>query len=169
MAHSAATTSARLARTGQTAALLLGCALLPASAMGQACDSTWHRAALTTYDSYPDPGSEECLAYSGCTWAGQFYGISGVKSRKWVAAHNIAAVHLKDWQWLGLRVLRLRQGNREIDVQAIDACSDADCNGCCTANLGGDGFLIDIERSTMERFGSGEGIVEFQVCGKATD
>lgn len=63
-----------------------------------------------------------------------------------------------------MRVLRLRQGSADILVQAIDACADADCDGCCTANLGGDGFLIDIEEHTMRRFGSGEGLVQFQIC-----
>ena len=73
-------------------------------------------------------------------------------------------MHLKDWAWLGMKTLLLRQGTREVTVRAIDACSDADCDGCCTANLGGDGYLIDIEKYTMGRFGSGDGLVEFQVC-----
>lgn len=46
----------------------------------------------------------------------------------------------------------------------IDLCSDSDCAGCCTRNLGGDGHLIDIEKHTMERFGTRSGIVEFQIC-----
>lgn len=142
-------------------------AALPGAAnhvQAQTCEPVWHKAALTHYTSYPDPGSEECLGYSGCTWAGQFYGFAEKKSQEWVASHNIVAVHSKDWDWLGMRMLRLRQGTQAIDVQVIDICADADCEGCCTANLGGDGFLIDIEAATMARFGSGEGVVEFQVC-----
>ena len=52
----------------------------------------------------------------------------------------------------------------EIFVKVLDLCSDSDCNGCCTNNLGGDGYLIDIEKYTMQRFGSGSGEVNFQVC-----
>lgn len=124
----------------------------------------WYSANLTHYESYPDPGSEECLEYNGCQWSGQFYGLEGTQPESWVAANNIIAVHQKDWQWLGLKTIKLRQGDREITATVYDLCSDSDCNGCCTANLGGDGYLIDIEKYTMERFGSGEGIVEFQVC-----
>lgn len=128
------------------------------------CKGDWQRAALTNYESYPDPGSVECVKYNGCKWAGQFYGVRGKKSEKWVASKNIAAVHQKDWRRFGGKHLRLRQGKREIIVEVLDLCADSDCNGCCTKNLGGDGFLIDIEKFTMGRFGSGSGTVDFQVC-----
>lgn len=144
--------------------LAVTAALLPLAAMAQTCEPTWHKAALTNYESYPAPGSEECLAYNGCQWTGQFYGIDGVQPEPWVKAHNIASVHLKDWPWLGMKRLRLRQSFRQIDVSVIDACADSDCDGCCTQNLGGDGYLIDLEKFTMQRFGSGDGIVQFQVC-----
>lgn len=124
----------------------------------------WHSARLTSYQSYPAPDSEDCIADNGCTWAGPFYGLPDTYPEDWVARHNIVAVHLKDWDWLGMKVLKLRQGGREIEAQVLDACADSDCDGCCTANLGGDGYLIDIEAHTMARFGSGAGLVEFQVC-----
>ena len=128
-------------------------------------DCPWYKANLTNYTSYPDPNSKECQEYGGCTWAGYFYGLRGQQPEKWVAAHNIVAVHQKDWGWLGMKTIRLRQDAHEITATVYDQCSDSDCDGCCTKNLGGDGYLIDIEHYTMERFGSGEGIVEFQVCG----
>lgn len=128
------------------------------------CGTDWYEARLTNYESYPDPGSIECIYYNGCQWAGYFYGVNGQQPESWVAANNIIAVHMKDWNWLGLKTLNLRQGNRHITGKVYDACADSDCNGCCTANLAGDGFLIDIEKYTMQRFGSGDGIVEFQVC-----
>ncbi len=134
------------------------------AATAPVCESQRHTARLTNYESYPKPGSEECIENSGCTWAGQFYGISGKQSENWVRDHNIVAVHLKDWETLGMKTLRLQQGERTLIVKVYDACSDADCNGCCTANLGGDGYLVDIEKYTMERFGSGDGLVTFQVC-----
>lgn len=137
----------------------------PPAVAGVTCDGEWRRAALTNYESYPDPGSDECVKYNGCKWAGQFYGVTGKKSEKWVASKNIAAVHEKDWKRFGGKSLRLRQGKREIVVEVLDLCSDSDCNGCCTNNLGGDGHLIDIEKFTKDRFGAGSGVVEFQVCG----
>ncbi len=129
------------------------------------CEGDWQSARLTNYESYPDPGSVECVKYNGCKWAGQFYGVQGKKSEKWVARNNIAAVHQKHWRKYGGKSLRLRQGNREIIVKVLDLCSDSDCAGCCTKNLGGDGYLIDIEKHTMQRFGTGSGEVKFQVCG----
>lgn len=134
------------------------------SVAGNDCGSAWYRANLTNYESYPAPGSDECVIYNGCLWSGYFYGISGKQPESWVMANNIAAVHLKDWSWLGLKTINLRQGNKRITAKVYDGCADSDCNGCCTANLAGDGYLIDLEKYTMQRFGSGSGIVEFQVC-----
>lgn len=134
------------------------------SVAGNDCGSAWYRANLTNYESYPAPGSDECVIYNGCMWSGYFYGISGKQPESWVMVNNIAAVHLKDWSWLGLKTINLRQGNKRITAKVYDACSDSDCDGCCTANLAGDGYLIDLEKYTMQRFGSGSGIVEFQVC-----
>lgn len=130
------------------------------------CGSTWYKANLTNYESYPDPGSPECIEFNGCTWAGQFYGLNGVQPLSWVKANNIAAVHLKDWGWQGLKTINLRQGTRKITAKVYDACSDSDCNGCCTQNATQNGlnYLVDLEKYTMQRFGSGSGIVEFQIC-----
>lgn len=104
------------------------------------------------------------MAYNGCTWTGQFYGIEGKQSEDWVARHNIVAVHEKDWQRLGMRVLRLKMGGKEIYARVLDLCADADCDGCCTDNLGGDGYLIDMEIHTARRFGRTDGTVAFQIC-----
>lgn len=124
---------------------------------------TWRRANLTNFTSYPDPGSDECVNYNGCLWAGYFAFVDGKQPESWVMANNIAAVHSKDAGAYKLKTLRLRQGTRTIDVKVYDMCSDTDCGGCCTqnANAGGIGFLIDIEKYTMNRFGSGSGVVEW--------
>lgn len=154
-----------MARIAAQLLLLTFLFVAPAAFAKTTCEGEWRRASLTNYESYPDPGSEECVKYNGCKWSGQFYGVNGKKSEQWVASKNIAAVHEKDWRKYGGKSLRLRQGKREIVVEVLDLCSDSDCNGCCTRNLGGDGHLIDIEKFTQERFGSGAGVVEFQVCG----
>jgi hypothetical protein len=136
----------------------------PASAgpdPGDPGDDDWHIANLTNYTSWPEPGSEECEDFSGCQWAGYFAFVDGQKSEEWVAAHNIIAVHSKDADTYALKTLRLRQGNHQIDATVYDMCSDNDCDGCCTQNSPS-GFLIDIESYTMDRFGSGDGIVEWK-------
>jgi hypothetical protein len=121
----------------------------------------WRKANLTNFTSYPDPNSEECIKYNGCMWAGQFAFVSGKQPESWVKAHNIAAVHEKDAGKYKLKTLRLKQGSRQIDVTVYDMCSDSDCSGCCTENASGPGFLIDIEKYTMQRFGSGDGVVDW--------
>ncbi len=130
-------------------------------AVVDAAGLVWRTANLTNYTSYPDPNSEECIAYNGCTWAGQFAALDGVQLESWVAANNIASVHSKDFPQYRLKTLRLRQASREIDVKVYDMCADSDCDGCCTANSSSTGFLIDIESYTMQRFGSGDGIVDW--------
>lgn len=125
--------------------------------------SAWRKANLTYYTSYPDPGSEECIKYSGCEWAGQFAALSSKMPESWVAANNIASVHSKDFATYKLKTLRLRQGDKQIDVKVYDECADSDCSGCCTANSKSTGFLIDLESYTAARFGTNSGIVEW-VC-----
>ena len=121
----------------------------------------WRSANLTNYTSYPDPGSDECLYFNGCLWAGQFAFVDGKQSEDWVRQHNIIAVHSKDASQYKLKTFRLRQGTRQIDATVYDMCSDSDCDGCCSQNCSQTGFLIDIEKYTMERFGSGDGVVEW--------
>jgi hypothetical protein len=120
-----------------------------------------NKANLTWFESYPDPGSEECIKYNGCTWAGQFAAVNGTQPESWVKANNIAAVHEKDFAKYRLKTLRLVQGAKTIDVKVYDMCSDKDCDGCCTENAGSLGFLIDVEKYTAERFGTRSGVVDW--------
>ena len=122
----------------------------------------WRSANLTWYESYPDPNSEECVKYNGCTWAGQFAALDGVQPESWVKANNIASVHSKDFDLYKLKTLRLRKGTAQIDVVVYDECADSDCDGCCTANSAETGFLIDLESYTADRFGVRDGIIEFR-------
>lgn len=124
-------------------------------------DLQWRSANLTNFTSYPDPGSDECENYNGCMWAGYFAFVDGQKSEEWVMSHNIAAVHSRDAEEYALKTLRIKQGSRQLDVTVYDMCSDSDCDGCCTRNASETGFLIDIEHYTMQRFGSGDGIVQW--------
>lgn len=131
---------------------------------GNASSGPSGKANLTNFESYPDPGSDECVNYNGCTWAGMFAGIEGKQTEQWVKDHNIVAVHSKDFSKYKLKTLRLKQGTKQIDVTVYDMCADSDCSGCCTQNATRNGlnFLIDIEKYSMQRFGSGDGIVDWQ-------
>ena len=132
------------------------------SASKTVADTVWHQANLTWYTSWPEPGSEECIEYNGCTWAGYFAGVDGQMTEEWVKEHNIIAVHEKDWKKYKLKTFRLRMNGSTIDAVVYDMCSDSDCDGCCTENAGDIGFLIDIEKYTRERFdGNGDGVVEW--------
>ena len=125
-------------------------------------DTVWNRAALTWYTSWPEPGSEECEDYNGCTWAGWFAGLEDQQTEEWVSEHNIIAIHEKDWDTYKLKTFRLRKGGYTIDAVVYDKCADSDCDGCCTKNAGKNGFLIDIESYTRARFNNyGSGIVEW--------
>ena len=131
------------------------------SSGGSSSGLTWRKANLTTYESYPDPDSDECIKYSGCEWAGQFAALDDKQSESWVKSHNIASVHSKDFNKYKLKTLRLRQGSRQIDVKVYDMCADSDCSGCCSANSSSTDFLIDLEKYTAQRFGSDDGVVEW--------
>ena len=134
------------------------------SSSAAAADTVWRRANLTWYTSWPDPGSEECLYYNGCEWAGYFAGVNGQQTEQWVREHNIIAIHQRDWNTYRLKTFRLKKGGATIDAVVYDMCSDSDCSGCCTRNAdaGNVGFLIDIESYTKERFNNqGSGVVEW--------
>ena len=128
------------------------------SASAAKADTIWNKAYLTWYISWPDPGSEECVVYNGCEWAGYFAGLEDQQTEQWVSEHNIISIHEKDWDKYKLKTFRLRQNGRTIDAVVYDMCSDSDCDGCCTKNAGNLGFLIDVESYTCERLtGSKEG------------
>lgn len=124
----------------------------------------WRKANLTNYESYPLPGSPECVEFNGCTWAGMFAFLNDKQTLSWVKANNIISIHSKDAGKYKLKTFRIRQGSKQIDAKVYDNCADSDCNGCCTinANENGIGFLIDLEKYTVQRFGSGSGIVEWR-------
>jgi hypothetical protein len=122
----------------------------------------WREANLTWYESYPEEGSEECIEYNGCEWAGWFAGLPDKMSPEWVAANNIASVHSDVFGTYKGKTLRLRgPAGQEIDAVVYDMCSDDDCSGCCTQNMQQTGFLIDLEIHTADRFGVYGGVVEF--------
>ena len=147
-----------------SATLPASSASVPESSAAPAKDTVWNKANLTWYTSWPEPGSEECEDYNGCTWAGWFAGLNEQQTEEWVSQHNIIAVHEKDWKTYKLKTFRLKQNGRTIDAVVYDMCSDSDCDGCCTENAGELGFLIDIESYSCKRFtddGDCDGVVEW--------
>jgi len=131
--------------------------------------SPWRLANMTWFSSYPEPGSEECVAYNGCAWEGLFAGVKGKQTENWVKDHNIAAVHEKFFDQYNGKWLTIRDTGtgKEMNVQVLDKCADSDCNNCCTENMQSTGFLIDLEKYTSERFNDGRagdsGIIEWKL------
>lgn len=138
---------------------------IESAAVEPVADTVWNKANLTWYISWPDPGSEECVVYNGCEWAGYFAGLPDQQTEEWVSEHNIISIHEKDWDKYKLKTFRLRQNGRTIDATVYDKCADSDCEGCCTQNAGELGFLIDIESYTCERLSGTkdgcDGVVEW--------
>lgn len=131
------------------------------------CDEpslVWKSANKTNYESYPAPGSAECIEYNGCTWEGQFAACSGKKPESWVKAHDIVAA-FPDFKTLALHDLCLRHGSKTMIVTVLDTCGDSDCDGCCTRNLGDAQQLLDLEKYTNERFGVPDGRIEWADLG----
>ncbi|HXU83810.1 MAG TPA: hypothetical protein VN914_20590, partial [Polyangia bacterium] len=133
---------------------------------GDPCTSsnlTWKTASKTYYTSYPAPGSEECIVYSGCQYQGEFQECSQRKSKEWVMAHNIVAFF--PLGKMGLHDLCLKSGSKTIRVTVFDTCGDNDCNGCCTDNKGSADALIDLESYTNKRFGVADGRIQWADLG----
>jgi len=131
------------------------------------CDSpglNWKTAHKTWYESYPDPGSEECIQYNGCKWAGQFAACDGKKPEAWVKEHNIVAA-FPGFGALALHDLCLKSGDKTLVVTVLDTCGDEDCDGCCTKNRGDADALIDLEKYTNERWGLPDGPIQWADLG----
>jgi hypothetical protein len=134
---------------------------------GSPCEDAtlvWKTANKTNFTSYPDPGSEECVKYNGCMWAGLFAACDDKKSETWVSEHDIVAA-FPDFETLELHDLCLRHGNSTLVVTVLDTCADSDCSGCCTQNKGSADELIDMESSTDARWGVDDGPIEWADLG----
>jgi hypothetical protein len=131
-------------------------------------DLVWRTANKTNYTSWPDPGSEECIVYNGCQWAGWFAGCNDQKPEEWVASKNIAAA-FPDFETLKHHDLCLRRGASTFIVTVIDTCGDSDCDGCCTRNLGNADQLIDLESYTNARWGEPDGEIEWADLGPSEE
>ena len=147
--------------------IIASSAAVESNATAAKADTVWNKAYLTWYISWPDPGSEECVVYNGCEWAGYFAGLDNQQTEQWVSEHNIISIHEKDWNKYKLKTFRLRQNGHTLDAVVYDMCSDSDCDGCCTQNAGDLGFLIDIESYSCERLSGKkdacDGVVEW-IC-----
>jgi hypothetical protein len=123
---------------------------------GTDCSSpglVWKTANETVFESYPPPGSAECIQYSGCMYEGQFQECSKTVPLSWVQSHNIVSV-FPDISKYAYHNLCLKDDStgKTIVVIALDTCADSDCSGCCTQNRGSANELIDVEINTDKRF-----------------
>jgi hypothetical protein len=131
------------------------------------CDApglTWKTGSKTNFTSYPDPGSEECIKYSGCMYEGQFAACNKTEPVSWVMSHNIVAA-FPDFTSLKLHDLCLKSGSKTIVVTVLDTCGDNDCSGCCTKNKGNADELIDVESFTNARWGVPDGRIQWADLG----
>lgn len=132
------------------------------------CGAGMTRARLTVYSSYPsccvtDSGNpSECEDYSGCEYRGDFangevnVAETEVKCRSIAAFFDAANPSAAYWTAnYANKKLRLKActstGAVEFEATIVDTCGDSDCNGCCTANAGSYGKLVDLEINTMYR------------------
>ena len=134
------------------------------------CDSAsllWKTGSKTNFTSYPDPGSVECVEYSGCLYEGLFAACPSQETKDWVSAHNIVSV-FPDFNQLKLHDLCLKSGSNTIVVTVLDTCADSDCSGCCTQNQGSADELIDVESFTDARWGVDDGKIQWADLGSTT-
>jgi hypothetical protein len=124
----------------------------------------WKTANKTEFTSYPAPGSEECIKYSGCLYEGMFAGCGPTMPQSWVQSHDIVSV-FPDFATLKHHDLCLKSGSKTMVVLVIDTCADSDCSGCCTQNKGSANELIDIESYTAARFGVSDGPIQWADLG----
>ena len=124
----------------------------------------WKTANKTEFTSYPAPGSEECIKYSGCLYEGMFAGCGPTMSLSWVQSHDIVSV-FPDFATLKHHDLCLKAGPKTMVVLVIDTCADSDCSGCCTQNKGSASELIDVESFTAARFGVPDGPIQWADLG----
>jgi len=139
-----------------------------AAMMSTACDApalVWKTGSKTNFTSYPEPGSDECIKYSGCLYEGQFAGCSKTEPLAWVMSHNIVAA-FPDFTALKLHDLCLKSSSgKTIVVTVLDTCGDGDCGGCCTQNKGSADELIDVESFTNARWGVSDGRIQWADLG----
>jgi hypothetical protein len=134
---------------------------------GTGCETpglVWKTASKTYFTSYPAPGSEECIVYSGCMYEGQFSACSDTKTKAWVMSHNIVSF-FPNFNAFKLHDLCLKSGTKTIVVTVYDTCADTDCGGCCSQNKGNADALIDIESYTNDRWGVGDGRIQWADLG----
>jgi hypothetical protein len=124
----------------------------------------WKTANKTEFTSYPAPGSEECIKYSGCQYEGMFAGCGPTMPQSWVQSHDIVSV-FPDFATLKHHDLCLKSGPKTMVVLVIDMCADSDCSGCCTQNRGKAAELIDVESYTAARFGVPDGPIQWADLG----
>jgi hypothetical protein len=128
--------------------------------------TSWGTAARTWYTSYPDPGSEECIKYSGCEYEGMFQNCNKTMSQTAVQNTNIISVFPAT---SGIHIYCLKASSgKTLAAYTLDTCGDSDCGGCCTENKGSYSKLIDIEKYTNQRLGStGDSTVKYADMGAA--
>lgn len=127
-------------------------------------------ATLTYYISYapcceensnydPDADTTECDLYSACDYPGLFAALDDQKSYEWVASHNLVAFFdsadasntLFHANYARKNITLVKDDDIVFSAWIVDVCGDSDCGGCCTANAGANGYVVDLEYYTALR------------------
>ena len=149
---------------------------------GEQGTGAWKKGYATYYNSYPacckdsptyssSASKSECSDYSGCKYMGQFAGVKGKLSHDEVKQRNIVAFYDDHHQsgtgkepqaWWnknakGKKIeIKNPSSGKTMVVEVLDTCGNHDCpknGGCCHNNSQkGDGYLLDLEGYTSERF-----------------
>lgn len=105
--------------------------------------SSWKTGTMTGYDNLDgsdDPHHGSKAEYSGVT-------------TDFLSHVPVVSIHMRSWPSDKYHNydIKLKSG-KTFRVQSWDQCSDNDCGGCCTKNAKG-GYLLDVERRTLEKIG----------------
>lgn len=127
----------------------------------------WNFATLTVYESYPTTTKEK-RDFSGSKYVGMFSGLEEkIMSEEWVRNNNIAAIHSHDFhniyrlqkeiygKIVKFQDIIIKGRNKDpMRVTIYDECDDNDCFNKCSDNKkwNQNGFLIDLEKYTAQRF-----------------
>jgi len=150
----------------------------PVASPTLSCPAGWKSASWTWYQSYapccpespnydPEYPTTECDLYSACSYTGQF-AYAGQREYDWVNKTDLIAFFSSngDNESYGNKKIKIKANGKTVKAWIVDTCGDGDCNGCCTENANNDGYLVDMESHTVERYFSNLDAAKGEVCWK---
>eukprot|EP01084_Bolivina_argentea_P015004 28059_1 len=127
-------------------------------------------ARLTWYQSYapccpenpnydPNAPTTECNRYNACAYPGLFAALQGQQSFDFVQNTDITAFYDNSdptgsnfLSRYGGKYVTLSKNGITFTALIADTCGNSDCNNCCAANSSPEGYLVDLEYYTAQRY-----------------